>query len=343
MKKLLGIGSTLLLSVNLMAQATASPSKYFIVQNIASERTRVYEKCDTSANANCAHRLVFETEMIVGQKKMPTDAGVYKIANWVKFYQDTNGYYPSWYDSSYPATPEPGSGFVKWFNKKHMPTSKGEMRGAFGWYAATVYPSKTGQWMHGTIGWGSDGDRFINKAKSSFASLFVDLRSHGCTRHENRAIAYLQSLLPAETTLIKVYAKEDLADKTLSRYESQKEIKRFDYILTKEQVRSKNPFTSEASAVQKRLDAGKISNSDVLEKGSYEVDQYPNAVSLNNKRARSGQSGDAYDIGGNNMQGVFLVDEGRFVNYAHPAKIDIDGMSSFLNRSNPLPDYAVKK
>lgn len=334
----------------------APEKKYIIIQNLATEKTRVYEKCDYVKQPNCAHRLVYETEMVVGGDDMRSDVGVYFI-NWIKFYETDNGTYPSWYNPSYPPTPEAGSGFKKWFKKSAMPTKEGEMRGAFGWYAATVVPEGKGQWIHGTIGWGSDGDRFIKVAHGkgivgALGNLFSDLRSHGCTRHENRAVAYLQSLVPNNSTLIKIYAKEGFSDPSLARYENQKTPINFNWILTNEDVKKRNPRTSEASAVQARIASGQVgADFKILEQGSYQASQYPTMTSINGKGAKSGKSGDSYKIGEENFIGTFLVDEGRVVNYRHPSvrfsngklEVERNGLEDFLSDDNPVPEYMVKK
>ena len=214
-----------------IAQALKSDvKKYFIVENIASEKTRIYEKCGfepervpngdyTKAPANCAHKLVFQTNNVVGratQDDMRTDLGVQMIRHWYKFYE-TPGLYPSYYKDGYPDVPS--GGFGQWTRKKAMPNGQGEMRGAFGWYTAVMEPQSNGQWTHGTVGRGSDGDKFISKAHGNIITWFTDIRSHGCTRHENRAIAYMQSIIPEGATLIKIYAKEALSDESLSKYQ----------------------------------------------------------------------------------------------------------------------------
>ena len=325
--------------------------KYFIIQNVATERNRVYEKCQEDPTTKACingtkNRLVFETEVVVGgdnHMEKRTDLGVQNIDHWEKFYQDNNGHYPSWYDHAYPPTPK--GGFLKWQKKSAMPNSAGEMRGAFGWYAAIMTPSESGQWMHGTIGWGKDKDDFIKIAHGKgigfFGKLFSDMRSHGCTRHENRAIAYLQSLVPAGTAVIKIYAKEGLADPTLARYEAQKTPSIWNWILTKEDVRSHNPKTSTASEVQAR---GVPANM-ILDQGTYEVNRYPHVQEITNKDAESGKSGDTYKIFRDSPpQGLFLVDEGVVTrDYRHPAGLGVDGISGFKAGEKLVPNYALEQ
>ncbi len=324
------------------SKASTSPSKYFIVQNIATEKMRVYERCTTSAS--CAHRLVFQTDMVAGKisgdKSMWTRVGTFKVEKWVKFYEDGAKLYPSWYDDRYPQTPGPGNSFSAWLEKRYMPNGSGEMRGAFGWYAAMVTPNASGQWMHGTIGWGSDEDKYILQTRSFIANVFADPRSHGCTRIENRAVAFAQSFLPAGTDLFRVYALEGMADSQLQSYETQRNPVRFNYILTKEQVRKDNPNSISRTAVEARLQSGQIQSSDILEEGSYLASQYPQGQGLSGKRASSGRSGDTYSLGESAFTGIFLIDEGRFVNYNHPSAMPRGGVSG---NQAVLPEYAKSK
>lgn len=341
------------------APPNAPERRYFIIQNVATERTRVYEKCEEDANKACLpgskNRLIYETEMVVGGDDLRSDVGVQNIERWVKFYQDQNSpvRYPSWYDPNYPDTPK--GGYAKWFKDSAMPNQVGDMRGAFGWYAAIMTPTTTGQWMHGTIGWGSDGDSFIKLAHGKgvtgfLGKLFSDMRSHGCTRHENQAIAYLQSLLPPGTALIKIYAKEALADATLSRYSAQKNPGEWEWILTKEDVRSSNPRSITASDVRARLDRGEITNDDILEAGIYKFDQHPDVVAINTKKgAESGKSGDSYKIFKKEVpQGLFLIDEGVVTtDYRHPSDIEKDGIRIFNPNKSEfkgqlVPNYALQ-
>jgi L,D-transpeptidase catalytic domain len=316
----------------------APEKKYFIVQNVATEKTRVYEKCDFKVNPGCSHRLIFEEDNVVGGKDMRTDVGVQYIQKWVKFYQDAGNLYPSWYAPGYP--PIPTGNFLSWFKDKAMPNGKGDMRGGFGWYAAIMTPAGKGQWMHGTVGWAKDGDRYINRAHG-FWSRFNDIRSHGCTRHQNPAIAYLQHLVPAGATLIKVYAKEEIQDKTFSNYQNQRAEVPFNFIITKDGAKQTATKSSEASVVQGRIASGDISSSDILDQGTYMIDQFPDANYINGKRAKSGKSGDAYDLEIQSFTGTFYVDTGRFEGYRHPSQLNVTSLDGF-GRDNPLPEYARK-
>lgn len=327
--------ATLLLTAVTQAEST---SKYFIIQNIATEKMRIYEKCIDLPG--CAHHLVFETDMVVG--KLSTDhdlwtrVGTYKVDKWVKFYEDSGENYPSWYDPNYPATPGPGGSYGNWASASTMPKGQGALRGAFGWYAAMLSPNPYGQWIHGTIGWGSDGDKFIQQTRGFFANIFSDPRSHGCTRLENRAVAYVQSFITPGTDVFRVYAKEDAVDDSLKNYQSQKNPVQFSFILTSDQVRKDNPNSSAKSAVESRLRDGKISSTDILEEGSYLASQYPTVMQITGQRASSGKSGDTYSLGQAAFHGALLVDHGRFSGYDHPEAMPRGGVAG---DKAVLPDY----
>ncbi len=316
------------LSSSPAASVTSSDkSKYIVIQNVATERTRIYERC-TSA-PGCANRLVMETEMVVGRDTKKgnylTRVGRYKITEWVKFYQDNADNYPSWYDPNYPATPKPGSSGSAWMSKKNMPDGKGNMRGAFGWYAGLIAPNADYQWIHGTIGWGSDGTKFIEMTRNTLLNMFANPRSAGCTRLENRAVAYTRDLIPVGTEIVRVYAREGFRDGTRARYQNQIQPKTWEYILTKEGVRKSGAATSEKNAVLARG----VTPDLILEQGSYSVDQYPNAVPLKEdagwQSRVKGKSGNTYDVKDDAFRGYYLVDDGTFIDYEHPEGVEVGG------------------
>jgi hypothetical protein len=304
--------------------------------------------------------MVMETEMVVGRPEEGTDVnkdafktwlGHAKIAEWVKFYQDGAGHYPHWYkagqDRNTIPTPISDSfskimGSRKWMVKgiDGHPT----IYGAFGWYAAKVTPAdeREGmnyQWMHGTMGWGKDGPLAIHLTRTSLANIISNPGSSGCTRLENRAIAYLRSLLPVGTDIYRVYAKE--AARNLGRYAGlENNPGSWSYILTTNDAQKSGGLEADAAAVIRKA----ISPSNILEQGVYEVDRYPSVMALNYQEIpSSGKSGDRYKIdsgspnGASNFQGYFLVDEGRFANYKHPGyqatrgRVKTSGMSDFRN------------
>jgi hypothetical protein len=330
-------------------------SKYFVIQNIATEKTRVYERC--TATPDCPHRLVFESDMIAGRPEEATKenpngfktwVGHGRISEWVKFYQDSAGFYPRWYSKGQDIKSIPAPltdsiskliGAQAWMVKNSQ--GKEANYGAFGWYAAKLTPEdeQNGvnyQWIHGTLGWGKDGDAPIRVARSSLLNIFANPGSHGCTRHENRAVAYMRSLLPAGTDVYRVYAREATREKEivtgvfkkkvtpLPRYAKNYEHPlRWEYILTTTGAGESGGQTADAATLR-GLGVKLIPGVNVIEQGTYDVDQYPTVVSPDyNKMAYDG-NGDRYKIdneyghGNDNFRGYFLIDEGRFVNYRHP-------------------------
>lgn len=359
-----------------------SDSKYFVIQNIATEKTRVYERCTVSPS--CPHKMVMETEMVVGRAEVGTDndphafktrVGHAKISEWVKFYQDGQKHYPAWYRAGQDINDIPGpitkgvsniTSSRKWI----VDNEAGEtsVYGAFGWYAAKVIPADANegmnyQWMHGTIGWGRDGATSIELTRGFLMNLFSNPGSAGCTRLENRAIAYLRHLLPVGTDIYRVYARESTREKEIStgtsdkkiiplpRYADQyNKIKFWSYTLLTDGAQKSGGLTADSYTIYKqRIPFARGKN--MLEDGAYSIDQYPNATPLDySESAHSGKSGDRYEIDNeetkdsirSNFHGYFLVDEGRFIDYKHPDKkrtkgaIRVGGLSDFRNS---VPEY----
>lgn len=293
--------------------------KYFVIQNIATEMLRVYEKqCDQ--NGFCEHKMVMETEMAVGENKPKTRTivGSFKITKWYKFYQDRAAHYPSWYRESYPQVPIPGSSFTTWFDEDYMPKSGGNMRGAFGWYTAHVGPNARAQWTHGTLGWGRDKDKYIQATKKYIANILADPRSSGCSRLTNEAVTYLRHLLPVGTPIVKIYAKEALKDPSRMNYSSS--FQEWPYILTKENAYSKHNFSSDKEQVLSRG----VPTSEFIEQGTYLVDAFPTMVNykdgddISSLSAKVNKTGNVYRVHENKMKGVFYIDVGLVKNYSHP-------------------------
>lgn len=326
-------------ATNLNSAATAAPAptlsgtatppvnsgRLFVITNIATEKLRVYQRCLPSEK--CVNRLIFEGGVVNGQDEdgNRTNAGYYRISTWHKFYE-TIGRYPAWYKPGYPDVPAPGNRSA-WFDSAYMPNGQGDMRGAFGWYTAHVGPNPAGQWTHGTGGWGEDGTDFITFKDSFlgfFAKLFnVHVRSHGCTRIDNEAIAYLRTLLPVNTPLIKVYAQEDYRDGNRTLYSDRPA--RWNYIMTKRgnQKQDGNHQVADREIVL----ASRTPQSEWIEQGTYEVDQYPDA-----------SSEDIYGLGSSSMQGTFYVDDGTLVGYRHPSGIGVGGFAGLI-----APEYVISK
>lgn len=311
-------------------------SKYIVIQNVATEKTRVYERC--TSTPNCPHQMVFETDMVVGRPTGGDDTetwlGRFKLTEWIKFYQDEGGSYPSWYDPNYPQIPGPGASLGSWVSKKLLPNGQGDWRGAFGWYAGKVAPNANSQWIHGTFGWGKDGEKFIQATKKGFFAMIKDLRSHGCTRIENRGVAFMRHLISPGTEIVRVYAREGYHDSSLAAYQSQTETKPWEFILTKDGVRQSGGPDSDKEVVSARG----LSPDRILETGTYDVDQFPTAQKFvenaTKGERRKGRSGNIYDIADEKMRGVFLVDEGKFIDYKHPEGLSVGG---FAEKS--LPEY----
>jgi hypothetical protein len=311
-------------------------SKYILIQNVATERARVYERC--TASPGCPHRMIFESEMVVGRteggmkdpQRYLTWLGRYKITEWRKFYEDGEGHYPSWYHPDYPAVPYNPSNARIWMSKKVMPNKQGHMRGAFGWYTALTGPNSNYQWVHGTMGWGIEADRYIRYTRGFWVNLFANPRSAGCTRFENRAIAYLRHILSVGTEIVRVYAKEGYRDPNRTAYASQAQPMAWEWILTTEGVQQDGPTADRNSVLARGVPTSRI-----LEYGSYNVDRYPDAMGINpNAESRTGKSGNSYEIDESEFHGVFLVDEGRFIDYQHPRGLPRGGFEE-----SQLPEY----
>lgn len=356
------------LSEKPMVTNTTSASKYFVVQNIATEKTRVYERC--TLTPDCAHKLIFETDTVVGRPEEGTDGdpkafitwlGHSRISDWVKFYSDGAGTYPPWYTAGQDIKSIPGPisnninktlGAKKWTIKYK---GRSTMYGAFGWFAARLAPADASgvnhQWMHGTIGWGVDEDKAIEITRGFFVNLFSNPGSHGCTRLENRSIAFLRQILPVGTDVYRVYARESVRENTpvLSRYVNEQTPGRWDYILLTDGAQKVNGLTADAATVR---GSGIAIMKDVnfIEEGTFNYDRYPHAVAPDySKNASSGKSGDRYqidsgkakDAASTHFHGYFLVDEGRFVDYQHPDEVAVAGkvkISGLPDFRNSVPD-----
>ncbi len=318
-----------------VVKANEAVSRYFMIQNIATEKLRVYEKgCE---QGSCPHKLVLEADMAAGEKtsnrERMTSLGYFHIDNWIKFYQDGGEVYPSWYDPALPPPPGPHAGVLSWTSRSVLPkNSTAKVRGAFGWYAAMVSPNSHNQWTHGTLGWGVDKDKYIRATRGFWANLFTDPRSHGCSRTDNETIAYVRHLLPAGTPFMKVYAIEELADSTLSRYPEK--TKNWDYIMTKRGVRASNGEEADRAVIL----ALNVPKADWLEEGTYTVHIMPTVKKFKSGSAGAvaSKNGNVYGLDQSEMRGQFLVDEGRLVNYAHPANLSVGGYGR-----DAMPAFAI--
>ncbi len=295
--------------------------KYFVVQNIATEKLRVYANCAMlpAAKSDCAHKLVFETDMAAGRDTPAGRSllGAYRITQWFKFYEDRDHSNPSFFAEGYPQLPKIGANLDSWLLKSRLPKGKGEIRGAFGWYTAHLGPNANDQWTHGTLGWGVDGVKFIDAAKDP-SNLGKFERSSGCSRVENQAIALMRELLPVGTKVFKIYAKEGYADASRTRYLKAAPSK-WTWILTKNGTMS----TSEKSGAK---DVSAAKSGDILDRGSYSLDQMPDAVPLvYGSKGINEENGNVYNVSPSLLKGTFLVDDGRVSGYEHPRGLGVGG------------------
>ncbi len=302
----------------LEGQRQAQANRLYVITNIATEKLRVYERC--LPGDGCVSRMILEADVVNGENEggTRTNAGSYRVTSWDKFYESPASVYPAWYKAGYPPVPAPGNRSA-WFSSEYMPGGKGDMRGAFGWYTAKVGPNPSGQWHHGTAGWGADKKDFI-LFKDSFwggiVNLFTNIRSHGCTRIDNESIAYLRNIIPVGTPLIKIYAHESYRDGGRRGYS--KQTAKWSYILTKNgaQVTDRHQLADRETVL-----AQGTPQSEWLDRGTYEVDQYPDVA-----------DGDLYRFGDGAFRGQFIVDEGTVYNYNHPSQI---GRGGFKDETVP--------
>jgi hypothetical protein len=294
----------------------AAAKRFFMVQNLATKKLRVYEACrDKEADGvTCLPRLILQTDMADGRDTLDERSilGDFRISSWFKFYQDKEDLYPSWYNPSYPAIPLQGatSTIEAWMSKSLLPDGKGSERGAFGWYTAQLVPNAKEQWVHGSQGWASDGTRFSV------------LPTHGCSRVDNPTIAFLREILPSGTEVVKIYAHESLADSSLARYQK---IERIDWswVLTQDSVNAENG----AKDGEKDVNARNVPSEQRMENGVYTSDQMPRSA-----------TGNGYRLPESSFKGTFLVDEGRVVGYEHPKEMAVGGYPD-----HTIPQIMLKK
>lgn len=312
---------------------TASP--IFIIQNIATEKMRVYKRCVQTST--CAHELLFEADMIAGHSTsaqndpnvFATKLGHFKIAKWTKFFEDKNGKFPAWYKSDSSIVPK-GSAPKEWIGN----------RGAYGWLTAQLGPNADEQVIHGTYGWGSDKESFLTYFRNPFVKFIDDPMAIGATRVENQAIAYTRHLAEIGTDVLRVYALEAYADQTLVRYDTYRAQKPFwDWVLTNSDAQK------DAVSIDRQVQLKKnYVYSNVIEEGRFEIDRYPTGMpystTLFGLGAGSGTTGNTYQIKRKQFKGVFLVDEGRFVDYEHPqvTELPVSGYPQHV-----LPNYVIAK
>jgi hypothetical protein len=292
----------------------------FVVQNLATEKLRVYRRCH--AGEGCANKMILETDIIAGEDESGTrsNVGYYRIQRWEKFYEDGSGLYPSWYKPGYPAVPPPHADKTDWLEQRYMPHGHGSARGAFGWYTAILGPNPHNQWMHGTYGWGADKQDFIHFKNSFWAgivNIFTSIRSHGCTRVDNEGIAYLRHILPVGTAIVKVYAKETMSDPSLHEYSGAPQSGSWSYIMNTVGANTSSGMSADRGEVLR----ANISPSSYIEQGTYLFNRIPHTA-----------RGDLYGVGDRAFSGVLDVDSGTVVNYQAPASL---GRGGFGDQTYP--------
>jgi hypothetical protein len=252
-------------------------AKKYIVSNLATLKLRVYQiNCES-----CDSELIFETDMVIGKDEdfYRTKLGYYKITRWEQFHEDYQKKYLSWYKNP----PSKNSSRKQWKNI-----------GAFGWYAAIIEPSASGQWLHGTIGWAEEGEKFI-EGEYSPSGAYIRVKSKGCTRVSNIAVAFLKDHVPVGSYIFRIYAQEKLLNPPNS---------------------PKTVYWSHQLVHRgKTLDGGSWSR-------TIEVKDYIIKNKLD--KILGEKSNNPYDLNINNL-GVFYVDKGQIFNYQHPSSLPSDG------------------
>lgn len=323
-------------------QQRKKKSEFFVVQNIATKKLRVYRKF-----ANKNHVLVFEDWILPGRDTPSTRSilGRFKILGWNKFYQDFKRNYAPWYKKGLIDPPGPNSQMADWKLPKYMEPGRDQSyRGPFGWYLAHLAPQAKGQWMHGTIGYQELSKKVIEGDGGFFEKMFKkDGGSAGCTRMTNEAITYLRDILPEGTPVFKIYAKETASEdgfsttvfdgiNPLKASETEGErIQPFYYVLTKD---------PSGKGGAKSIDRERLFNENIITTGKYMIDMNPTIVNyykkgfMTEKLKGRTNFGNLYYLDDDQFQGEFQVDKGLLKNYVHPSELEVGGYTQM-----PIPDY----
>lgn len=269
--------------------AKAQEREVFIVQNLATMKIRVYERlCLLDI---CSNHMLLEAPMVIGKDEDKTRSitGSFKIKSWAKFYQDGEKLHEKW-NSKTP--PKVGSSRGQWGHQ-----------GAFGWYAAILEPNASSQWLHGTIGWGRDQERFILPEVSPNGAVIRN-KSKGCTRVSNQTIAWLRNFVPVGSYVFKIYAKEMIKDSELKKYG--KEEKTWTYKFSKGRDSKISPLEN--------------SPPPFFEEGSYLIDSIPTIYPSRQKSEwiKGEFNGNPYEV---EIRGEFAIDDGTLFGYVKPKKI----------------------
>lgn len=245
--------------------------KYVII-NLATYQLRVYQLNSPDGPGE----LIFTAPVVIGRDKAGerTLLGNFQITKWQQFYQDYQKKYDPWINQP----PPPGSHRKVWGKT-----------GAFGWYTAKLFPSPEGQWLHGTVGWGSEADRFISPVTSPSGAK-LRIKSHGCIRLSNQAISWLKENVPVGSWVFRVYAKEQVIKASPDK------ILEFSHKLKYQ---------------------GKI-----IEENSWKFRVKTEAISVVEKEQyqQGNLNTNPYEIPVGNL-GILIVDQGQLLNYSPPKQL----------------------
>jgi hypothetical protein len=135
------------------------------------------------------------------------------------------------------------------------------------------------------------------------------------------------------TPLIRVYALEAYRDPNLTAYQAQKKPVPWNYILTKQGAQTNGPEADRDTV----LKAG-TPQSEWIEQGTYMINRYPKAMGykwvLTGIGRSTRETGSVYNYTKDEFHGVFVIDEGRFVNYNHPEGLRVGGYPNIV-----VPDF----
>lgn len=253
----------------------------FLVQNIATMTIRGYAfPCP-----NCLPKLIFQAPLVVGKDETGRRSilGSFKIFKWVKFYIDIEKHYLPWNESPIP---QKGAERSQWGKK-----------GAFGWYAAILEPNAHSQWLHGTIGWGQEEDRFIVHEKNSNGN-WIRIKSKGCSRVSNATISFIQKYFPENTPVLKIYAIEKIFNPNNNNNNNIEKEGIFQW--------SNNFFNRK---------------NELLESFSVAFKKSPEVIEIKDNWALGEKKVNPYEVPLKDFHGIYWIDIGLIENYKHPKKI----------------------
>ncbi len=302
--------------------ADAGAGAYFAVLNVATEKLRLYQK----GRSGYPHKLILETDMAVGHNSPGnrTILGEFEVVEWIKFYEDPLRNYPSFYNPAYVAPPDVGAPLSAWLSKSLLPGGRGLVRGMFGWYTAVLGPNADHNGMHGTWGWGADGNRFISALRSGRYDDNLRVATRGGVRVENRAIALLRELLVPGAKVFSIYAREAYS-RPEPEIRANGRVGTWPWALTADGINQVDGSRAGLNSIKAR----RVPRHMIIDEGVFEFDQTPTAVPLTNAK-NPHASGNAYRLQKSSLKGVFLVDVGLTLNYVHPKELKVGGRKKAL-------------